>query len=322
LPFTVDEEKPRLLSFDITSPPTDVDHSISVEAKAGDDIGVESVNFYITAPREDGVCTGNGEKFADSRVYALNESGSYEATLSANFEPGRYCVTAVARDHAKGNSVLSSLPFDVEAYPLATITVGGPSSIKLDGQVEVKITSDREINGLRVFLSGGPELTDALQKTPNKNEWIVSYTPPRTGDYEITATAQSMYGEAAVLESPYSFSVNPNPPSVFKKRQVENELQRVSADLTQPFNRQALVAVAPVSAQQAAQDRQKTDPAVLGTETTKDDIATAGATSIIAPSESGWKILDLAWYWWVLIAAVIAAIISWLNALRRRKQMA
>ncbi len=63
----------------------------------------------------------------------------------------------------------------------------------------------------------------------------------------------------------------------------------------------------------------KDDTAILGTQTDKD----ANNGPVVQASESGWKILGLAWYWWLLILAALA-VLWWLIAgfLRRRGENA
>jgi hypothetical protein len=62
--------------------------------------------------------------------------------------------------------------------------------------------------------------------------------------------------------------------------------------------------------------------AVLGTKTAKDNNAVLSASqsiAAIAPSEQGWKIFGMAWFWWLLIAAAVASIIWWIVAVARRR---
>jgi hypothetical protein len=68
------------------------------------DTDTESVNFYVTNPRADGACTGNGSKLAEFRQTTASVDGKYRANLDVNGLDGEYCVSAVARDHARNNS--------------------------------------------------------------------------------------------------------------------------------------------------------------------------------------------------------------------------
>lgn len=59
-----------------------------------------------------------------------------------------------------------------------------------------------------------------------------------------------------------------------------------------------------VAAVNLASQGQDDNTAVLGTKTTKE--ATKAPAAAIEPSEEGWRLFGLAWYWWVLIIAALA----------------
>lgn len=98
LPFTIDEVRPTLSNFLVTSPQDAYGANISVQADATDDNGIEYVQFYITAPRAlDGVCDGNGQK---QRIQygTLMGGATYGATFDTSALNGMYCLNAVAKD--------------------------------------------------------------------------------------------------------------------------------------------------------------------------------------------------------------------------------
>lgn len=106
-PFIVDGTAPAVSNLTIENIQNNfVTTEIKAAAQATDANGVESVNFYLTAPRDDGVCTGNGTKLAEFRQNTPSGDGKYRATLSSAGINGEYCVTATARDSAKNNSNL------------------------------------------------------------------------------------------------------------------------------------------------------------------------------------------------------------------------
>lgn len=106
LSFTVSDSVPVVTNFAITSSTAD---SIAVTADATDaDTAIKNVHFYVTEPRGDGVCTGNGTHLADSVVTAGTGS-TYTATLDTSALTGDYCVNVVAENLAATHSHPQSL---------------------------------------------------------------------------------------------------------------------------------------------------------------------------------------------------------------------
>lgn len=69
-----------------------------------------------------------------------------------------------------------------------------------------------------------------------------------------------------------------------------------------------------------AQSDNSNDSAVLGTKDSAGaDTPAANTASIVSPSSQGWKIFGMAWYWWLLILAILAGLIWWLFGARRRR---
>ncbi|HEX2792371.1 MAG TPA: hypothetical protein VHO23_01470 [Candidatus Paceibacterota bacterium] len=113
--FTIDDQRPVATGILVENAALGVvTNTVVVSANATDDHGVESVNFYVTEPRNDGVCTGNGTKLASERVLATDIDGKYRATLGVAGLAGPYCVTAVARDDAMNNSQLIHQKVSIE----------------------------------------------------------------------------------------------------------------------------------------------------------------------------------------------------------------
>src|SRR5690606_31532495 len=66
--FRIDSTAPMVLVLDVENSVNDVVGStVKAAAEASDDSDLESVNFYVTEPRHDGACTGNGTKLAEFR---------------------------------------------------------------------------------------------------------------------------------------------------------------------------------------------------------------------------------------------------------------
>jgi disulfide bond formation protein DsbB len=64
---------------------------------------------------------------------------------------------------------------------------------------------------------------------------------------------------------------------------------------------------------------QSNDQAVLGTQTEKDSGVKGASDKLaaIAPTENGWKLFGIVWYWWLLILAAIALfvwrVVAWVR---------
>ena len=94
----------------------------------------------------------------------------------------------------------------------------------------------------------------------------------------------------------------------------------ISPDVTRQLT-QTLVVPSTVSAAIPTPAQQDKDPDVLGTETEKDGTV-KGATdklAAIAPTENGWKLFGLVWYWWLLILAALSLMIWRLVSWMRRE---
>lgn len=125
--FTIDATAPTVADLTIDNDVAGVvDDSIEASATATDTVNVDSVNFYVTVPRNDGVCTGNGTKLAEQRVAAPGGDGRYHAVLDVSaIADGEYCVTAVARDDAMNNGNLMHQKVTVQhAIPVVAMTLG------------------------------------------------------------------------------------------------------------------------------------------------------------------------------------------------------
>ena len=123
------------------------------------------------------------------------------------------------------------------------------------------------------------------------------YTPPsRVELVAITATDLSYRQGAAPLEQQ---------PSINLPLRLRNPAQTSAQGLFAP---QASFASAPITRHV---DQPSADPGA-------DSSRRAGAPVIIAASSQGWKLVGIAWFWWVLGLGVCAALWSWLAATYRR----
>lgn len=102
--FTIDSTRPSTSSLTIeTTGPIYAD-SIVTSVNATDNNGVVNVRFYITTPRADGQCDGNGTALLSQTVSSPDIDGKYRTTLNTSSLNGDYCINAIAEDVANSHS--------------------------------------------------------------------------------------------------------------------------------------------------------------------------------------------------------------------------
>lgn len=327
--FYVDGTPPEISDLRIDSPAT-VKDSLVVSANATDGISLESILFYITAPREsDGACTGNGTKLAQLRVSAPGSDGRYHATLDVSGidthgQPAAdYCVTAIARDEAMNNSTLSSLHFAIDhRAPIVTLKVTSSKTptastpVILAGTVDGTATLELFKDGTKV-----DEFAPAIDADGN---WSYTLDGGLTqGDHTLKVVATDALGNASTeVSSPESFVSMAV--GAYVPPEIKSHISRSLAPPQLPQN--PVVPTAASFAQVVASQSSPTiaaedvdDPAILGAETSKDDSESASTAAVVAPSAGGWMFFGLAWYWWLVGAGLLAGGASWLVASLRAR---
>jgi hypothetical protein len=341
--FTVDVTTPTIDSFALESPASGyANTNVTVAATASDANTVESVNFYITTPREDGACTGNGTKLAANRVWTTEGDGKYRTALDTSaLSDGQYCITAVARDQAQHNSSLSHLKVVVDrTAPTLVVSTPEENSV-FGGNDQIIVTSYMEdangldnyfidINSANVSILSDPddveelpeaETTEATSTESAGLTIIAVYNAAdfADGEYVITVRVTDKAGNATTetrtIFIDHSMPTTPGqgvvtPPTVEQTDQANDELAQLTQRLTQPF---AVSSVFGATTPQVAQAEKE----VLGANKVS-DVASGAQTVAAMPTEEGWKIFGTAWYWWVLLAAILGVSTAWL--LRRAKQ--
>ena len=127
--FVIDDTRPTLANFQITSVHTVYSHSIAVSADATDANGIDNVTFYVTSPRaSDGLCDGNGAQLTSIRG-ALVSGSTYAATIDTSSLQGEYCLNAIAADVAANHSsqILHMKVTVDNTAPTATLIFATPS---------------------------------------------------------------------------------------------------------------------------------------------------------------------------------------------------
>jgi|GEM_PF-4355643 len=202
VPFTIDATAPAVFGLDIEN---DISGNVGAEivaaASASDNTAVESVNFYVTTPRADGVCTGNGTKHAEFRQSTPSLDGKYRATLQVGSLHGTYCVSAMSRDVAKNNSspVHQKLFIDNAAPVVAITSPTGNTTNATTVQIRGSVSDDNPSHYyLRIERPNGQVL---FERTTNRttsftnellHSWNTSSLPD--GTYKIFLEARDALG--------------------------------------------------------------------------------------------------------------------------------
>lgn len=322
--FTIDGTAPVIDDFRIVGSTT-VGDSVSATVKASDP-NLESVDFYVTRPEEDGSCSGSGEKIAEKQVTATTP-GNFSIVLTvsdATFASGKYCISAVATDKAANASAPSSLLFMIDhTAPVATLRITSTHSpsastpVTVEGTVDGLASLELLKDGVRV---DGFTLTMAAA-----GQWSYRFDSGfDKGIHSLKIIATDVYGNSSSeVTSPASFaSIKVGayiPPPEVRNLSLSLTPSRLSSSVVTPT-----LSAAQIVASGKVQAPPKTDDgAILGAETKKDSEPTATLPTPIAPSSSGWTFFGIAWYWWTALAALLVGGGSWLLAnIRRQRQFA
>ncbi len=136
--FTIDSTAPVNINF--VAPTGVIPGEFTLKASAEDpESGVESVNFYITEPRIDGACTGNGTKLFEQRVNTA-AAGFYTVNVDVTLN-GEYCLNAVARNNAQGNGEIARQKVVIDSLA-PTVAITSPTGSLFNTDVPLRITAN------------------------------------------------------------------------------------------------------------------------------------------------------------------------------------
>ncbi|HVX24061.1 MAG TPA: Ig-like domain-containing protein [Candidatus Saccharimonadales bacterium] len=129
VPFTIDNTVPTISNLTITNSAPAYSTPVDVSATATDANGIDSVRFYITAPRaSDGVCDGNGTVLG-SATDSTGIGSTYSGVLDTSALTGDYCVNAQSADNASHHSAILRQKVTIDnsapAVPTLTFPVDG-----------------------------------------------------------------------------------------------------------------------------------------------------------------------------------------------------
>lgn len=330
--FRVDGTKPTLESLTLENPVSGITNgNVTVAATASDALGVESVNFYMTSPRAaDGVCTGNDPKLVESRTSTLSADGKYRVTLDTSAVEGEYCITAVARDSAKNNSTAQHVKVVID-HTNPTLNVTTPTNNDVFGgfgKKQITLTSHMEDAwGLQQYFINITPVSSLSTLSTEDEE--TSPTPTFTaeasldvitifdaddfedGEYVITVRVTDKAGNVTE-ENRTIFIQHPAPlpggqgAGIDTGSNAETDtLAQLAERLTQPFSLPQSFA--------SSTGGSDLNQQVLGLENTDTtDVAGGEQVAAAVPSTEGWKLFGVAWYWWLLLAAVLGVATAWI----------
>jgi len=322
--FVVDNEKPVAGDLQIHSAAI-VKDTLAVSATATDNNQVQSVSFYVTAPGENGVCSGEGEKLVQKTVTDTSD-GRYHAFLDVSElsvhgqATAPYCVSVVSEDDATNTSDAMNAAFSIDHIaPVVTLKV--TSSTTPSASTPVTITGTVDGKATLALFKDGAKVVDFDLAMSGLGQWSYRFDGGLDkGDHVLKVVATDSVGNSSnEATSPRSFaSLNVSayiPPK---------ETSTLSTAITPPQLPQNVVvpaaSVAQIIASHQSAVQKNSDQAVLGVETSKDTDTSSGA--VISPSTGGWVFFGIAWYWWLLLMSAIGGAIGWLAAGVRSRQAA
>lgn len=284
LPFTIDTTAPVVALTSPVDAATVNDPGVLIEGSTGDAVSYE---LFI-----DGISVG-----ADTSAFS---SYNWDTTLYAS---GSYVIELVAED-AAGNSSSDSITVTLEGDPQVAIN----GSTATTATPTVTGTIDDPDATLALTVDGGSPIA-----IDNDGSGTWSYTFPAlaNGTYDLEVTATDLAGNTSVATAVLEVTV-PAPVTI-----VEGTDTTPATPLA--VITPAIAAPTPVTA--AVLGDTTADPAAQSGEADVEGVSTVAQAADTDTTDG--SLFGLAWYWWVLIAAAVAAFLAWLIAvLRRRNQEA
>lgn len=310
---TIDNVKPNVFRINTPADYGSVSSSFTVAGKAFDnDSGIATVRYNVrNIDSFDGATSG-------AAVIPMTPVDTYDtASGDWSFEivdlPGGYYRIAVQGIDEVGNSKARSI--DVYVDTVGPVIELSDVSRNNNGIYTLLGSTDEQAMSVAVTINGGT----TQYATINGLAW--EYVTPQLGDgtYPVEIVAYDQLGNVSEVFNYNLVAFTPFTP-VFEPT-VDPIV--MSGGASSPSTISTGVTFVPQVNRGAVNptDNQDDSGEVLGTSDTTDEDSNSDPAPAVEPSEEGWKLWGMAWYWWVvMIGALGAAGWAGLNWFRNRGQ--
>jgi len=310
---TVDNSPPVVTMS--TDKPT-VGSAFNLIATATDVSGVSGCQYQIFDSSNAEVLPADGSKVS----FACD--GSANPVDVSSLTSGDYTIKVWSTDMLGNTSAQNAAQqtFTVD-HVAPVVTVAMTSTTNPMASTDIKLAGTVDNSDLRSFkfYVDGVETADLIKDVDGAGNWTYTLSGGLAqGSHTLLVVATDSYGNASTkTSSPNSFvsvSVSAYIPPAGSGSMVPLTLTPTLPQLVTPPREVTVVPTAPIAS--ASQN----DQAVLGAKTSNGSDADVAATpSVVAPSETGWKLLGIVWYWWLLAFAIGVGLIWTTSALKRRQ---
>lgn len=289
-----------VLTIDNESPVTPAVTVGSVTA-GKQQVTVDPSDANVTFTYTDGTSV-DGSLFSHAgNVYTINTSMMQKGT--------QITVSATSTDEVENTSAAGTASFTVDNADLApVVTIAKDPTLGSDGKYTISGTSTAIGTPVTVTVTAAGSTTPLTFKpiTDPKGVWLFTTELDGSTQYAIVASTTDQYGYVGMANSTYKI------PPVNTGATVDNvsSLRDAFRTPNTPVN-----LAGTRTANKIARANKKS---ILGAQDLKGsgkDIL--GDTAALTPSATGWKLLGVAWYWWLLLVAVILALWRYLVVRRQ-----
>jgi hypothetical protein len=248
---------------------------------------------------------------------------------AVNLSDGAHSITVIAEDIA-GNIRTSTRTFDVDnTAPQLTTNISDDQVLQGIVAIDMAVneqhpqassitlldSNNKEVP-LRQIMADATDNTETLEVNSNSLKWDTRKVAD--GTYRLQFFGRDIVGNEAmitrlvVVDNTPAQSVgvvNTNSTPI-----VDPLLDQLSRQLTQPFPTPQAFAMAPATIPNVVEK----DEDLLAAGTSITSRVDEGIKPIaVAPTESGWRILGVLWYWWFLIAGFLSVVtLKWRSLLQ------
>jgi len=307
----------RKITVDNAAPTVSIDSysvyagKLSVKVTGKDELSGVSrvgVNLYNASNAGSAVLSLKTEDFDHAATAQIEVKDVDVSGLSA----GEYTIRAVSKDAVGNYSSQALQKITIEKAPVIIMDK------TLSGTV-VRGTVSSKTASLKVFIDG-VERADIAMEVGEIKDGVYPWRFVLPADATVGGIAHAVRVTATVAGLDSSDDASFIIPSenhelgITSDTKTTQEVAQAAERLSRP-----LVISSLLGATHAVQPEVvKPSEGVLGEQTAKADepaIGTAVETVAAVPTESGWKIFEVLWYWWVLLATVAGAVMA---LIRRR----